>query len=138
MNRISRSDSGLFLMEIMVVIFFFILCSATCIMAFVRADYISRIAADRNRAVGAAESIVEIWKAEGSEGLEKRLYAKRVENGWEIRWDRNWRPQNGETSAYQASLYQECMDGLCQIEVKIKRKDGNDLFSLRAKRLEGA
>lgn len=39
MNR--RSGSGIFLMEMMVVVFFFMLCASTCILAFAKSDRMS-------------------------------------------------------------------------------------------------
>lgn len=68
MNKQQSSGTGSFLMELMMVICFFILCASICMLAFAKADHLSRLAADRNRAVLAAESIAEVWKLEGLEG----------------------------------------------------------------------
>lgn len=68
MNKRQRSGTGSFLMELMIVICFFLICASICMLAFAKADHLSRLAADRDRAVLAAESIAEVWKLEGSEG----------------------------------------------------------------------
>ena len=51
MNRKSGSGSGPFLMEMLVVVGFFIICASICIMVFVKSDNISRESRDINQAV---------------------------------------------------------------------------------------
>lgn len=95
MNRRSDTGSGLFLMEMIVAVFFFILCASACILAFAKSDHMSRGARDSNGAVSAAQSVAEIWKAEGAEGLEGHfeMYDRETEPGEhrQIFWDENWR-----------------------------------------------
>lgn len=55
-------------MELILVIGFFLVCVSICMLAFARADHVSRLAADRDRAVLAAENMAEVWKLEGLEG----------------------------------------------------------------------
>ena len=103
MNRKSGSGSGIFLMEMIVVVFFFMLCASTCILAFAKSDRMSRQATDRNYAVSAAQSVAEVWKLEGAEGLVKRMAAYKIpagltsrsgnvmpEGAYRIYWDENW------------------------------------------------
>lgn len=63
MNRKSGSGSGPFLMEILVVVGFFIICASICVLVFVKADNISRDARDMNQAVLKAQSVAEGLKA---------------------------------------------------------------------------
>lgn len=79
MNKEQSSGTGSFLMELMMVICFFILCASICMLAFAKADHLSRLAADRDRAVLAAESIAEVWKLEGLEGASELQEAFRKE-----------------------------------------------------------
>lgn len=69
MNR--KSHSGVFLMEMIGVVFFFLLCAGICTRIFVKADLISREAADLNRAVLIAQSSGEVYKERGNEGLKE-------------------------------------------------------------------
>lgn len=71
MNKKQSSGSGIFLMEMIVVVFFFIICAAVCMLAFAKSDHLSRLAADRNQAVLMAQSMVEVWKLEGMDGLDE-------------------------------------------------------------------
>lgn len=70
-----KQHSGIFMMEMIMVVFFFILCSSVCILVFVKGDRMSRDAADLNQSVLIAQSVAEVWKLEGSEGLKQRFGA---------------------------------------------------------------
>ena len=67
-----KQHSGIFMMEMIMVVFFFILCASICILVFVKADRMSRDAADLNQSVLIAQSVAEVWKLEGTEGLKQR------------------------------------------------------------------
>lgn len=103
MNRKSGSGSGIFLMEMIIAVFFFIICASTCILAFAKSDRMSRLATERDQAVSAAQTVAEVWKAEGADGLMERMDAYRIpagittrsgsvtrEGGYRIYWDANW------------------------------------------------
>ena len=70
-----KQHSGIFMMEMIMVVFFFILCSSVCILVFVKGDRMSRDAADLNQSVLIAQSVAEVWKLEGPEGLKQRFGA---------------------------------------------------------------
>ena len=59
-------------MEMMVVVFFFMLCASTCILAFAKSDRMSRLAWERDHAVSAAQSEAELWKLLMSARTENR------------------------------------------------------------------
>ena len=134
-----KRDSGtaMFLMEMIVVVCFFVLCAGVCILAFVKADYLSRLAEDTNSASLAAESVAEIWKAEDAKGLEIRfLMSKDGETGV-ICWDSQWNPVEDEKAAdYRArvSLTREGLVEEAQIQIR-RLKDDTELFELNAKKL---
>lgn len=72
MNR--KSHSGVFLMEMIGVVFFFLLCAGICTRIFVKADLMSREATDLNRAVLIAQSSGEVYKERGNEGLKEFFF----------------------------------------------------------------
>lgn len=117
MNRKQNSGSGIFLMEMIVAVGFFIACAAVCMLAFAKADHMSRLAADRNRAVLAAQSMAEIWKLEGMDGvevLERRLSAEKPELQQEVQVISDG-------------------NGLEQMKITmIRRNDGEELFTLES------
>ncbi len=145
MNRKSSSGTGIFLMEMMVVVFFFIICASICILAFVKADRLSRLASERSQAVCAAESMAEVWKLEGLEGLEQRFRAS-VEPGdeWntgtcEVNWNRDWNVPDGEETPVFQGILTSSSDGagLYTAVLSIRRTaDSRELFALEVCRYQ--
>lgn len=143
MNRKNNSGSGIFLMEMMMAVCFFILCASTCIWAFAKADHASRLAADRNQAVNAAESAAEVWKLSGMDGLEQELGAEillKEGNRAECRsnWDLDWQPitDGGHGERYYAHMKESWEpDGMGSLSVSVCRAGvGEELFSLVTKK----
>lgn len=75
MNKKNGSGSGMFMLEMIMAVFFFLLCSGICVMAFVKADRMSHLAQDTNQVVMIAESMAETWKVGGKELLEEKTGA---------------------------------------------------------------
>jgi len=71
MSKNNHTKSELFLMEFIVVILFFSLCTAICISAFVKANYISEESKLLNGAMILAQSTAEEIKATGDISGEK-------------------------------------------------------------------
>jgi hypothetical protein len=63
MSRRSYAKSHVFLMEFIVVVLFFALCTSICISAFVKADNISKQSKEMNHAILLAQSAAEAIKA---------------------------------------------------------------------------
>lgn len=135
----NKRDSGtaLFLMEMIAVVCFFILCASICILVFVRANNLSRLARDTNQASLAAESVAEIWKAEDLEGLETRFGMEEDGGPGVICWDSGWNVAAGEDeTCFSAQVTVEAKGLVEEAQIKILRcEDGTELFLLTAKRL---
>lgn len=149
MNRKNGSGAGMFMMEMIVAVFFFILCASTCILVFVKADSLSRRARDTNGGVVAAESVAEVWKAGGTEGLTDRFQAQVQAGADEVKicWDREWNAVADEADAsYLGVLSWEAQDGLETARIAVSRTGGGqtggdqtagagaELFSMTAAR----
>lgn len=155
MNRRNHSGAGLFLMEMIAAVFFFMICASVCILAFAKSDRMSRLAKDRGGAVSAAQSAAEIWKAEGISGLQARLKAAPSEAGaedgdeaaedfsgtgfYEILWDRNWEPlETAEQARYAGVLeVRDAGDGMWTMGISVAYSGGMEtepLFELEASR----
>lgn len=156
MNRKSGSGSGIFLMEMMVVVFFFILCASTCILAFAKADKMSRLASERNQAVSAAQSVAEVWKLEGTDGLTERMSAYHVpaglmtrsgiptpEGNYRIYWDKDWQSVDVWSGAgdvefrYTGELFEsEAEDGTRKLNIHVQEGEhlSGALFELEVSR----
>lgn len=126
MNKRSGSGSGIFLMEMMVVVFFFMLCASTCILAFAKSDRMSRLAWERDHAVSAAQSAAEVWKlSEEQQEGEQSLY-------WNADWEET---ENQSEAVYTGSLTETRKeDGIQNLQIVIREagEDGEELFALDA------
>lgn len=139
MNKKNSSGAGMFMMEMIVAVFFFILCASTCILVFVKADSMSRLARDTNSGVLAAETVAEVWKAEGVDGLTARLHGQTEADQVTICWDREWHPvPGGAEAAFVGVLSWEAQDGLETAQIAVSRADGGtELFAMSAARYLG-
>lgn len=144
MTRKNSSGTGMFMMEMMMVVFCFILCASTCILVFVKSNQMSRYAQDTNQGVLAAESIAEVWKAEGGEGLTKGLYA--ISSGgavtgtgsYRMYWDKNWKvTAKAEQAAYQAEITWTEADGLASGTIHVADIGGTrEIFTMPVSRYQ--
>lgn len=142
MNR--KSGSGLFLMEMIVAVFFFIVCASICILAFAKADSMSRLAKDQNGAVIAAQSAAELWKADGLEGLAEQMGLTKLageDYGYGITWDAGWQVRREGISRDSSPAYAADIDvtdegdGLETMHIAISRYgEAGPLFELEASR----
>ena len=154
MNRKSGSGSGPFLMEMLVVVGFFIICASICIMVFVKSDNISREARDINQAVLMAQSLTEelkagvdpqwsqqlpdrnIWQHLAEADGENEEYAEwnreLVESsGYEgmhaIYWDSSWKvTEPNLNTPYLGITYQGTVDGMRRTDVLVLRYGRGD------------
>ncbi len=135
----SKRDSGtaMFLMEIIAVVCFFILCAGICILAFVKANHLSRLAKDVNYASLAAESVAEVWKAQDMEGLERQFFMSMEGETGVICWDNQWNPVEDEKTADFSAQIDLAGDGSVEeARIRIRRlQDGTELFELSARKM---
>lgn len=134
------SKTAMFLMEMIAVVCFFILCAGVCILVFIRANYLSRLSQDTNRAALAAESVAEVWKTEEADGLAARFGMTVHTNGpATILWDADWKPALEEGKAEFCGYVEITAEGRVETaSVRIVRMDDDtELFALTVKRLAG-
>lgn len=147
MNKKNSTGAGLFMMEMLAAVFFFILCAATCLMAFVKADQVSRLARDTNQAVVLAESLAEVWKQGGADLVEEVFSGQEAaaaeeaershpEAAWAVFWDANGNPVEEESqAAIVGTVFREQEDGLETAHITmVRQKDEKTLFSMTAAR----
>ncbi|WP_312426740.1 hypothetical protein [Lacrimispora sp.] len=133
MNR--KHPSGIFMMEMIAVVFFFILCAGICIKTFVKADFMSREAADLNQGVLIAQSVAEVWKADGPKGLENRFQAYGQEDGsdgYAMGFDKSGNPCEKEKAVFDVKA-DIAVPGQAEVTVS---KNGKRIFTLTVTRHE--
>lgn len=133
MNR--KSHSGVFLMEMIGVVFFFLLCAGICTRIFVKADLMSREAADLNRAVLIAQSSGEVYKERGNEGLKETFSLQEGDakaDSYLMKFDRNGDAITSGQAVFVAEAdFQEKDEMILAI-----KKGEKVLYSLTVKRHE--
>lgn len=152
MNRKSSSGAGIFLMEMMVVVCFFIVCASICIHAFAKSDWLSRTASERSQAVCAAESVAEVWKLEGMEGVTQRFGVTEGTEGavsryeapegtwpesYGIGWNQEWEPiGEGAAPTFEGQMFLSSDGaGLDTVLIYVWRSsDAQMLFNLEVSR----
>lgn len=133
MNRKNRSN--VMMMEMIVAVFFFLLCAAVCIQAFVKADLLSKRAADLNQSVLIAQSAAEIWKAEGEAGLIHRFNGVKQDSpveAYTMMFDKR-----GNTADQSQAVYYGEVRLVSELEAEVTvSKTGNTLYTLAVSRHE--
>lgn len=148
MNKKNGSGSGMFMLEMIMAVFFFLLYSGICVMAFVKADRMSHLAQDTNQAVMIAESMAETWKVGGKELLEEKTGAISSKSE-ETEKDEDsqsavctvYLNQKGEQAAAESDVFfmgilsQKEKNGLETAEITvIRQRDQKQLFTMTTAR----
>lgn len=106
-ERIKPTKSGLFAIELLIAVGVFSLCAAICVGLFVRSEIISQDSADLNRAVTAARSAAECFKAAGGD-LQRtaELTGGEVSNGvLFLEFDGDWQKlPAGEPGTFELTM----------------------------------
>ena len=107
-ERIRPTKAGRFAIELLIAVGIFSLCAAICMGLFVRSEVMSQEAADLNRAVSAARSAAECYKAAGGD-LEKtaELTGGGVLDAGTlfIEFDESWQPlPSGEAGDFELTI----------------------------------
>ena len=129
------SKTGLFLMELLLVILFFSIASAVCLRGFAAAWQKSRDSADLGGAVLAAQSAAEYWKAAGGDPVQTAALMKGTLSGNRIGqcYDADWVPVDSEQAVFCLQLN---WDG-ASAEIQVARLGGAVLYTLQVQSLGG-
>ena len=132
-ERIKPTRSGLFAIELLIAVGVFTLCAAICVGLFVRAEVMSRVSANLDRAVSEARSAAECFKAAGG-NLEEtaRLTGGDLAAGGKLllEYDANWnRLASGTAGTFELLLLTTPGDGYVSATLSVKRYDVRDGFS---------
>lgn len=135
-----KSGSGLFLMEMLVVVLFFILCASTCILVFVKSNNLSSLARDTNQSVVVSESIAEFFKAGKLDVCAEQMKAETLEDGsLLIRLDQQWNyTADDGFGAYVAEVALREEEGMEYATIRVTRgADQKVLYELEVSSYRG-
>ncbi len=138
MNKRNASQSSLFLIELIFVIFFFSLASMLCVQVFVKAHLISKEAKEESLGSTLVSSVAEAVSdtdTSGTETVFEELFPEAVKtnNGWQIAYDENGTAISSEDASYCLTVTKETHDYLNQYSLILKNADGTTLYTLNLK-----
>lgn len=135
-QQISKKSS-LFLMELIIVLFFFALCAAVCVNIFAKAKLINDKSYELNKSIVAAQNAAECFKAANSDiiTLANLLNGTAEDNVVKIGYDENWQNTNLINAIYMMSInIQKNKSNLTTAVITVFNKD-KTLYSLTVKHL---
>lgn len=106
--------SSLFLMELIIVLFFFALCAAVCLNMFAKASLINRQSYELNKSIIAAQNAAQCFKAANSNTgkMADLLCGTADTDAVKIGYDKNWQNTETENAVYI-------------MNINIKKSNGN-------------
>lgn len=128
MNRIGVSKSGLFLMELILVILLFAISAAICLQMFTYASLTAQNAENLSYATLAARSAAECVQATGGDLDQVAEYLSGTANGsgLQVGYDDQWQPVD-DNPTYQLELTQQGT----RAEIAVfALEDGQSIYSL--------
>ena len=132
----NRPHRNLFLMELMIAILFFALCSAVCLRLFARSRMDSRQMQLQNAAMSRAESAANIFQSDGLDGL-SHTYGIHTDGGAgqaALYYDLSWNGCDKANASYVMTLSWDRKDHMETLSLTVADTDGTDaLYSLSAR-----
>ncbi len=117
----THSKSGLFLIELIISIMFFSLCSVVCVNLFLSAHNIAKESEERNGAVAAAQTAVEIYKEGGMSLLSEMTLAEMTDCAYFA--DFNSSGEYTRDGEYHARFEETSQDGLYTLSIEMFDSD---------------
>lgn len=127
--------SSLFLLELIIAIFFFILASAFCVRFFVKAHLTEEEAVNRNLAVHTASSIAELLRNDDLDLTQIKKYyplAKSTDHGVFVYFDKDFEVSSEEEHVYLLKLDNSYEDSFHKGFIQVYQND-NLLYELNVK-----
>lgn len=137
MRNSDKSKTSLFLMELIITILFFSICSGICMQLFVRSHLISKQTWELNKAVEKAQGFAEVMR--GTDGtIEEMLevYPDGVRGGeayFSVFYDSDFLPCEYTEAEYAADVTLEPNGAIQNITIRIvKLSDMSEIYTLPA------
>lgn len=130
-----NSKSGLFLMEMIIVILFFSICSAVCVSIFAKARIMADDSRDLNNAVIRSSNIAEIYKAAGGE-LNKTARLLKNDSDSDLQSAEEEDTGKGEklTVLYEdMTIMLSVADSLATVTAYDKKNDTDSIFTMHVR-----
>lgn len=137
MNQYSKSKTSLFLMELIITILLFSVCSAVCMKLFAASNLLSKQTKELNNAVACAQGYVEVMRGTSGDFNDiVAIYKNAVvidETTFEVFYDGDFNPCEYNNAKYISDIIVEPNGAIQNIIVKIIRlEDYAEIYNLTA------
>lgn len=137
------SKSGLFLIELIILILFFSVASAICVRLFVTAQMTAVHSTDLSRATLLSQSAAELFKISNNEEADfvKLLSAEEEDGAFVSYYDADWNtlPAKQENAMYCMKITLSSGAPVITAQIEVTRLETSEqIFSLAAKKLSAA
>ena len=132
-----KRSSSLFLMELMIALFFFMIVAVCCTRMFVKAWMTSQKASDLNRAENCARNVAEvIGSSQDSETDLMKIFPEMTKEGkkYFLYYDKEWKTCDRKEAVYRMEVLMDSYDGFVFGDIAIKDKEGKELYQLDMKK----
>lgn len=123
MDKYAKSKTSLFLMEIIITVLFFCICSAICMKLFVGAHVLEKKTFELNHAVEAAQGFSEVMRGtDGNIDSIVEVYPKAVKGAddfFEVFYDENFVECEFQNATYAADITLEPNGAIQNMEVTV-------------------
>lgn len=138
MNKRNASQSSLFLIELIFVIFFFSLTSMLCVQVFVKAHLTGKEAKEESLGSTLVSSVAEALSYMDTSNTDtpfEELFpkAKETKDGWQISYDENGTAVSSNNATYYLTIIKETNDHLNHYSIVLKDADGDSIDTLDLK-----
>lgn len=136
MNKHQTRRSSLFLLELIIAIFFFILAAAICVRLFVKSHILEKDSTYLNHAVNAATSVAEIFR--NQEDVypflhEQFPYGELTADSYRFFYDKDWNLCDSSNAEFVVRLHTEESDTFLLGTVDVTNHE-NSLYQLQLKK----
>lgn len=137
MNKYLKSKTSLFLMEMIITVLLFAVCSAVCVKFFVLAQTLSTDTRELNESVSLAQGFAEVMR--GTDGDIDSIiahYPEAVKAGddfFEVFYDKDFNPCEYENAVYVSDVSLSPNGAIQNMEVSVVRlSDFKEIYNLTA------
>lgn len=144
MRNIKHKNSSLFLMELIISILLFSVCSAICIQLFVKSHLLSRETEDLNKAINQASSVAEVLTStDDTISTLTTIFPHAItdDNQITVYYDKSWTECSKMDASYVMDILQESTKN--EIDVwkislyKFNQSDASSIYQLSVKTIKG-
>lgn len=143
MKRRQVKRSGIFLLELMIVILFFCVTSAVCVRLFVKSHMISQNTRNLNMAVNQVSEVAEVFRlgADMESFMEHEFqnYEKGTgDSFYQIYYDENWEPAGKEQASFCLTVEILEKDSESYGSFSIKNRNTNqEIYAVSLRKFNG-